>query len=380
MLSKRKSINPKTFSKKKTRILSLRNFLILLFLIFVAFLFYSSFASIDAPVINLAHQQPSPSPDPLRPRNFLIMGYGGGGHQGGKLSDSIIIIHISPKENQIHLITIPRDLWVDLPLNTNNSLKSKINAALAIGSDDKKYPQKQDLYKGKFGGLNLSKKVVEDITQLPIDGVAIINFSTFVSTIDFLGGLEIEIPYSFTDEFYPIEGLENEPCDKTEEDIKALSATMSGYLLETQFGCRYESIAFKKGKQKLTGDDALKFVRSRHSGTDGGDFGRSTRQSAVITALQQKLLSPAILPKVPELIARITKSIETNLSISQVIELANLYKNMREAPIESISVTTKNVLKESRSSDGQYILVPINNDFEEISKFIKDSISPNISP
>lgn len=370
----RKSLKSSPRSKKKNKFLSIRNLLIFLFLIISGFLFFKSFANINTPLVNFAHPIPTPSPDPFRPRNFLIMGYGGGGHQGGKLSDSIIILRLTPKEKQIHLITIPRDLWVDLPLNKNYSLKSKINAALAIGSDDKKYPQKLDLYKGKFGGLNLSKTVVENITQLPLDGVAIINFSSFVSIIDFLGGLEVNIPYSFADDFYPIEGLENEPCDKTEDDIKALSATMSGYLLETQFPCRYESIAFKKGKQKLTGEEALKFVRSRHSGTDGGDFGRSTRQSAVIAALQQKLLSPSILPKVPELVARITKSIETNLSISQVIEFANLFKDMRESPIKSISVTTKNVLKESRSSDGQYILVPINNN-DSISIFIKESLT-----
>ena len=186
--------------------------------------------------------------------------------------------------------------------------------------------------------------------------------------------LEVQVPYDFIDEFYPVEGLENASCDKSEVEIESLSATMSGYLLEQQFKCRFETIAFSKGKTSMNGDLILKFVRSRHSSGGGGDFGRSARQVAVLKAVQNAMLSPKNLAKIPSISAQILKGLNTNITISQLVKLLARHPDLNNYEIDSITLSTKNILKESRSRDRQYILVPKNgdNDAESIQKYLKE--------
>ena len=61
-------------------------------------------------------QTPTPTPDPMGTRNILLLGYGGVGHEGANLTDTIILAHIIPKENQVFLISIPRDIWVPIQM------------------------------------------------------------------------------------------------------------------------------------------------------------------------------------------------------------------------------------------------------------------------
>ena len=97
---------------------------------------------------------PEPTPDPDRPVSFLLMGYGGGGHEGGKLTDTMMVVYVQPKLQQIDLISIPRDLWVSFPVNGETESYWKINAAYALGSDDRNYPHKLAQYTGPGGGGN----------------------------------------------------------------------------------------------------------------------------------------------------------------------------------------------------------------------------------
>ena len=76
---------------------------------------------------------------------------------------------------------------------------------------------------------------------------------------------------------------------KTDEEIKAIEATMSGDKLDQQFNCRYENLHFDKGIQHMDGTTALKYARSRHSNMDGGDFNRAERQKLVVTAIRDKI-------------------------------------------------------------------------------------------
>src|SRR5574344_530463 len=59
----------------------------------------------------------TPTPDPLAPYSILLLGYGGGKHEGGTLTDSIMVAKINPKNETINLISVPRDLWVSIPIN-----------------------------------------------------------------------------------------------------------------------------------------------------------------------------------------------------------------------------------------------------------------------
>lgn len=220
-------------------------------------------------------------------KNILLIGYGGAGHSGGFLADSIILLHLNKKTKKALLISIPRDIWIKLPLDWENLKWAKINEAYAIGIDDLKYPNKKPEFRGKTGGGNMVKYAVTQITGLTVDYFAAVSFDEIVKIIDTLGGIEVNVPVSFSDEYYPIKGLENETCGKTPEEMEALKQKYSGFELEKQYKCRYETIIFEKGKTKMDGATALKFARSRHSATYGGDFARSERQMAILFGIKE---------------------------------------------------------------------------------------------
>ncbi len=324
---------------------------------------------------------PTPTPDPLRPKNVLIMGYGGGNHDGGSLTDTIIVAHIRPRDQKAFLISIPRDLWVSLPVSTDAIESHKINAAYAIGVDHRNYPNKREDFMGKDGGRLLASYAVNQVTGLSIDHAVSISFSGFLKAITLLEPLVVEVPQSFTDPYYPIAGKETDTCEKTEEDIKNITATMSGFLLEKEFSCRYESISYTKGNQTMTAQEALKFVRSRHSGIDGGDFNRSRRQAALLNAIKKKLSNPTIVPKLIPLATTVLSSIDTDISITTIPELLQLYSNYQSFEISTINLTTDNVLIERLGPQNQYILTPKegNSNFAPVHQYIESEILSNVA-
>lgn len=318
----------------------------------------------------------TPTPDPLAPRNILLLGYGGSGHDGGLLTDTIIVAHLDPRNNNITLISIPRDIWISIQTEVNKAEKLKINAAYAIGEDDKKYPDKPPQYTGSAGGGNLAKDNVSLITGMNINYFISMNFSGFNNIVNILGGVNVYIPQTFDDNYYPVKGREDESCDKTEEEIEALTATMSGFLLEKEFECRYEQLHFDKGLTAMNADTSLKFVRSRHSETAGGDFNRSLRQQAFIVGVKNKLLNLGTIPKMIPVVNQISKNVKTDIDVKTAIDFVR-DNGVSDYEIKTISINEDNVLNESISSDGQYILIPkagLDN-WEEIQKYIDNEIN-----
>jgi len=324
----------------------------------------------------------TPTPDPLASYSILLLGYGGGTHEGGLLTDSIMVAKIDPRDEEISLISIPRDLWVPMPINGEELVFKKINEAYAIGSDDKKYPNKKIEFTGNAGGCEMAKKVIENVVGFKIDYFASIDFDGFVKIIDILGGIDVKIARTFDDPFYPIEENINDTCGKNEEEMKALEATMSGEKLEQQYLCRYENLRFEKGVQHLDGITALKFARSRHAINDGGDFNRSNRQKLVLTSVRDKVINIGFIPKIIPTIQTLTRHIKTDVNISKMTELVSKIPEISEYKIISINLTDQNVLKNSVSSTKQFILSPRlgENNWEEVKLFIQNKGVTTPSP
>ena len=286
-----------------------------------------------------------PTPEPFEPIdtertfNVVLLGSGGAGHSGGTLTDSIIVVSIDSKMKRVAFISIPRDLWV--PGNY------KINASvLNLGYEN---------FKG----------VLQNITGLKIDNFVAIDFAGMVKLIDSLGGIEVEVPKTFDDYFYPIKGLENETCGLTPEQIAEAHEKYSGFELEKQFVCRWEHIHFDKGRTGIDGETALKFARSRHGDSD---FGRSMRQFAILKGIEEKIE----LSDVGEAYAALSKIVKTDLGLETARELSKLFGSPKDYSVVQIQLTEDNVLSASRSSDGQYILIPkvgVNN-FSGIKDYI----------
>ena len=315
---------------------------------------------------------PTPTPDPNEPFAILLMGYGGGVHEGGNLTDSIIVAQIIPKEKKIKLISIPRDLWVPIPVAVGETKMLKVNEANSIGLDDKKYPNKETQYTGDAGGGQMAKAVLAQILNIRIDNFVTINFAGFLKTINTLGGIDVNVQRTFDDYLYPIEENITDPCGKSDEEVATLTATMSGTKLEEQFTCRYEHLHFDKGLQHMDAVTALKFVRSRHSAEDGGDFNRSARQKLVIEAVKKKVISLNFIPKIIPFINSLAGNLTTDIDLDKMQKLISRSGDFQTYQIESFPITNDNLLKDSRSSIGQAILIPRigENNWIDIQNFV----------
>lgn len=250
--------------------------------------------------------------------NILLLGIGGGAHEGPNLTDTIIFSSIDPDLKRIAMVSIPRDLWVP-------DLKAKVNTAYAFGEE-----------KRPGGGLLLAKAAIGKVLQQKIDYAVRIDFDGFVKAVDMVGGIDVIVDNAFDDEEYPIAGKENETCDHTEEEITAL-ATASSQL--DAFPCRYEKLHFDQGLQHMDGQTALKFVRSRHAtGKEGTDFARSKRQEKVILAFKEKVFSLQTMLnpiKVVSLYNIVKGSIDTDIVQDEFDDFIRLAKKMEHVNFQS---------------------------------------------
>ena len=311
---------------------------------------------VPLPITTPSSNTPLPSPTPVdNSYNILLLGYGGGNHDGAYLTDSIMLAHIEPKYQEAVIISIPRDVWVKIPISTNEGEYHKINAAYEIGMSDIQYPQKAELFMGKAGGGNLAKYAVEQITGLPIQKFVAIDFDGFTKTIDLLGGVDINVDVAFEDTKYPIEGKEKDLCGHTEAELPEL-VKIAVKTPEIAFPCRYEKLHFEKGLQHMDGTTALKYVRSRHSPQDGTDFGRSRRQRNLLLAVKQKIISLGFIPKIVPFVSSLQNDLKTDLSMEDINNLVSQADLLSKYQIRSLAITDQNFLVNTFSEDNQAIL------------------------
>lgn len=298
------------------------------------------------------YELPTEPPKDLNTLNILLLGYGGAGHQGGYLSDVIQVAHFDFSKNIIKFISIPRDLWVNLP----NGQAGKINSALTMND-----------------GAQAAKQMAQIVTGLHIDYYISIDFVGYKRAIGYtLGGLEVDVPETLHDPWYPIEGKQLEPCGHTPEEIAQITNTHSGFELEKQFPCRYEEIYYPKGLNKMEGQDALNYVRSRH-GSDAGDFSRSERQVAVLKAIHKKLFTLDIFKKLPKFFADITKHTQSDIDWKIAEYLAPALAKTKTFTIENLVLSNNNVFVSGKSSSGQFILKP-KASWTDVNQFVQSQL------
>lgn len=298
--------------------------------------------------------------------NILLLGIGGGSHEGPNLTDTIILASLNTKDPKVTLISLPRDIW-------SEDIQGKINRAYSDGEKAR-----------RGGGLPLAKSVVGKITGQNVDYGGVIDFSGFTKSVDLMGGLDIEVERSFDDYEYPIEGKEDDPCDNDTSELEKL-ATASSQL--EAFPCRYEHLHFDKGKNHMDGATALKFVRSRHAkGVEGSDFARSQRQEKVIKAFMDKVFSLQIIvnpAKVIGLYDTVKDSIDTDVNQNEFDDFIKLAQKLQKAKIQSVVIDYGDQRNKrggllthpeiSERYNYEWVLIPRtgNDNFSEIQEYIR---------
>jgi len=270
-------------------------------------------------------------------------------HKNGFLTDTIIVASIDKKTKKVAMISIPRDLWVQVPSSAGYPAhSSKINAVYAYGDSIN--------YSG--GGAALLKNQVESILGISIQYYGRIDFEGFRQAIDDLGGVDITVDKTFDDYEYPVEGQESANCHNG------------------TFSCRYEHLHFDAGLAHMDGETALSFVRSRHgTNGEGSDFARAKRQQKVLMAAKDKALKLTNLfdpIKLNNLFKDFNQSIETDMDVSSIIALYNLGKEINVGSLNTLVIDNSNylIVPPADQYGGAYVLIPKSGSWTDIQKAV----------
>jgi len=258
--------------------------------------------------------------------NIALYGYGGNGHSGAYLTDSIMVVSIQPRPGrapQIAEISVPRDWMVPIDAAGGRPYYGRVNEAYSDGQAQG--PVNAPRYKGDdHGGGKLADETLQNVLGLPIKYFVGVDFQAFKAAVDSMGGVDVYVPDSFTDDQYP-----HGECD--------------------QGDCRVMTVHFDKGWQHMDGSRALIFARSRHARdnpSESGNFARNRRQQIVLNALKQKVLSVGGIGKLPDLLGALGDHVITNMGIADADAVYNLVKGVDSKDIVHVSIDDSNFLYE----------------------------------
>lgn len=276
------------------------------------------------------------------------------GHSGGQLTDSIMILSIDTKHNNAFMLSIPRDLWVDV----GDDGHMKINAAYVDGEsndfDVNGYPA---------GGMGQLEQVVEEDFGIPIDYYALVNYSALRESVDAVGGIDVNIQ---------------------SDDQRGL------YDPSIDFTTHGPLVKLSNGVHHLNGQQALDLARARGDaygsyGFAASDFSRTMHQRQMLLALKSKAFSAGVITnpaKLSSLSDAVGNNIKTDMSLSEFHRLYDLTKPISGSAIQSLSLNDangKNLLASYAAPGGQSALAPAAgvDDFDVIDAFIRQKISNN---
>ncbi len=235
------------------------------------------------------------------------------GEVGPVRTDSLMVVSIDPIGKTAAALSLPRDLWVEIP----GFGVERINQAHYVG----------EIIEYPGGGPALAVDTVEAILGTDIHHYATVNFQAFVEVVDLMGGITLTVPEPIDDPTYPDE------C----------------------YG--FDPFSIGAGEQNLDGATALKYARTR--ATQNGDIARAGRQQAVVLAVRDAAVSQVgeLVLKAPRFWDTMTENVATTMQLEEALQLALL---LPEIPRENIrqGVIGDDYVFKVQNADEQFVLVP----------------------
>ena len=241
------------------------------------------------PTVTYASPTPVPAGDPPTPpprsrpqsgtTSVLLLGtdWRGPGSDSDN-TDTLMLFHLDPNARRAVILSIPRDLYVEIPGHG----EGRVNTAYARGEQD------------GTGGLALARQTISTTLGIPVQHAVLLDFRVFVSLVDAIGGIDVDVPYPISDPTYPDSGI------------------------------GYDPFYLPAGQHHLDGATALKYARTR--ATLGGDFDRNARQRQVVVAVRDRVTSldllPALITQSPQLWSTLQSAFETDLTLGEIVDLA----------------------------------------------------------
>lgn len=340
-----KTEKPARASKKK-RLGQLMGIILLVGVLVFGARFYQSIARLTNdknPLRLLNAFQPADMKNDNGRINILVAGNSAddAGHNGGDLTDSIMVLSINTKNNTAMMLSVPRDLWVKVPGDGH----SKINALYANG------------------GMSTLAKTIETELELPIHYDALVNYSAFRDLVDAVGGISITIQSEDP------RGIYDSNIDYTSRRCCALAK-------------------YPNGPVTLNGKQALNLARARGDpnaygvpyGFPRGDFDRTENQRKMLMAIKAKASSPSVIAnpfKVSNLVDAVGSNVKTDLQLNEMQTLYTYMKKIDDSKIDSYNINTlkgeNTIMLQNYNAGGQSALIPAAglDDFSDIAAQIK---------
>ena len=225
--------------------------------------------------------------------NLLLIGSDAGPGRWLARMDSINVLSVDVATGRVALFSLWRYTGnVPLPPESAGAFKDGrfpgwLNALYVYAMEHpKQFPG------GEARGFRATAGAIQELVGVPIDGAIVVNLNGFVDVVDAIGGLWIDIPFSVRDTHYALPD-----------------------------GRGYIEVNFQAGCQKLSGERALEYARTRHQDSD---YGRNRRQQRVIVSLGRQLDPIAMLPRVPELLEIARDNLWTTIAPDEIADMAEL--------------------------------------------------------
>jgi LCP family protein required for cell wall assembly len=220
-------------------------------------------------------------------------------------SDTILLVRLDPEHGQTSIMSIPRDLMVNITTPGGQVyVNQKINAAYTIGSE----------HSGAKGGIVLAAETIEKqvFPGLKLNGIIDVNFAGFIKVVDTLGCAYVNVDHHYFN-------LNNGSSETN-----------------------YSSINLQPGYQRLCYESALAYVRYRHTDSD---FVRVARQQDFLRSLREQISPEDVLGQIHNVAKAVGRAISStfNASSSELIELAKLVAFSQSKPIRQVRFLTTNV-------------------------------------
>ncbi len=233
-------------------------------------------------------------------------------------SDTMILTMLDPVNKRASMLSIPRDLFVDVPGYGLN----RVNTAYF------------------FGGSDLAIETVQYNLGIRVNYYAMIEFNVFVRLVDEIGGVDVVNQGEIYDARYPT----------------------------YDFG--YQVFYLPAGAQHLDGETALKYARTRHGNSD---FDRAERQQQLIFAIRDKVTSlnmlPTLVQKAPSLYSEIGSNVDTSLSLDQMTRLVVLASDIPKENIRT-GVIDSNYVISYETPDGAQVEIPNRANIGELLTYV----------
>ena len=230
-------------------------------------------------------------------------------------SDTMIVVTFNPKTLNATMLSIPRDSYVKIKCSSGTSSERKINSA----------------------GSCLTT-TIENLLDVNIDYYAKINFSGIVQLVEAMGGVEVDVPYSF--------------CEQNSR---------------RQWGTN--TVYVKKGMQTLNGEQALALARIRKA-FNSGDFQRGKNQQLVVEGMMNQLKTIKSAKDFYKILNLVTKNIDTNLTTNQILSFYEVGKNLITGDDNNVI----NIQKTFLNGYTQMVWEPGVNRYVSIVQYYKNSL------